>query len=334
MKIENNQSAAIGLDVGTSRIVVARQNGAEPHFARQLNAFVNLPFSKITQSVLEKERVPYTAAESELVVYGDQSERFAALQNAEVRRPMLRGVLNPGEADAQRLMAVMLRNLVGEASPRGQKLCFTVPAPTLGSHEDLSYHETALRQMLGGLGFEVSAIPEGLAVVYSELEATNYTGIGISCGGGLCNFCLAYLSVPVLTFSIPKAGDYIDTSAASVIGERANRVRILKEESFYLNGTPSEKIDQALAGFYDDMIQTLVSAMSEAFAKGGTLPKIGRAVPLVLSGGSALPRGFRDRFEQVLRTAHFPVELSEIRLAAKPLTSAAKGALVAALSEM
>ena len=34
--------------------------------------------------------------------------------------------------------------------------------------------------------------------------------------GGLCNVCLAYLSVPVMSFSIPKAGDYIDSSASLV----------------------------------------------------------------------------------------------------------------------
>jgi hypothetical protein len=47
-----------------------------------------------------------------------------------------------------------------------------------------------------------------------------------------------------------------------------------------------------------------------------------------------MPRGFRDRFETVLRASDFPVEISEIRMAADPLTSTAKGALIAALSEM
>src|ERR1700676_769876 len=98
--------------------------------------------------------------------------------------------------------------------------------------------------MLGDLGYAVRSIPEGLAVVYGEMESTNYTGIGISCGGGLCNVCFAYLSVPVVSFSIPKAGDFIDANAASVTGERANRVRILKEQSFYLNGHFDNKLHQ------------------------------------------------------------------------------------------
>jgi hypothetical protein len=46
-----------------------------------------------------------------------------------------------------------------------------------------------------------------------------------------------------------------------------------------------------------------------------------------------MPKGFRDRFEKVLRESAFPIEVSEIRLAKDPLTTTARGALLAALSE-
>jgi hypothetical protein len=61
------------------------------------------------------------------------------------------------------------------------------------------------------------------------------------------------------------------------------------------------------------------------------LPKLTRPIPVVLSGGSALPRGFRDRFESVLNENNLPVSFSEIRLAENPLHSTAKGALIAAM---
>ena len=89
-----------------------------------------------------------------------------------------------------------------------------------------------------------------------------------------------------------------------------------------------------LSVYYDDMIQSLVAALRKAFQGARNLPKLARPVPLVLSGGTAMPKGFRDRFEMVLRASDFPVELSEIRTAVEPLTTTAKGALVAALSEL
>jgi hypothetical protein len=332
-RTETRNNSAIGLDVGTSRIVTARQANHEIKYDIQLNAFVTIPYSKMTESVLQKEGVPHTVEVNEILVHGNESERFADLLNKDIRRTMTRGVLNPDEPDSVRLVREITASLAGKGE-KGQKLCFTVPAAPLGAEENLTYHEATIRQILNELGFEAKNINEGLAVVYAELESTNYTGIGISCGGGLCNVCLSYLSVPVVSFSIPKAGDFIDSSAASVTGERANRIRILKEQSFYINGNFENKIQQVLTVYYDDMIQSLVAGLRNAFQGACNLPKLSRPIPLVLSGGTAMPKGFRDRFEKILQTSDFPIELSEIRMAAEPLTSTAKGALVAALSDV
>jgi hypothetical protein len=228
------------------------------------------------------------------------------------------------------ILTAMLAEHRGE---KPQKVCFTIPAPPLGAEGSLTYHEATLRQILTELNYEPVSINEGLAIVYSELESSNYTGIGISCGGGLCNVCLAYLSVPIISFSIPKAGDYIDTSAASVTGERANRIRLTKEDSFHFNGFFADKVHQVLGVYYDDMIRSLVTALKDAFTRTSNLPKFNRPIPMVLSGGTALPAGFRDRFEKLLWEQDFPVTVSDIRLAQNPLHSTAKGALVCALSD-
>lgn len=331
-KTEATRAETIGLDVGTSRIVTARQGKDELHFDTQLNAFVSIPYSKMTANVLRKESVPHSVDGDEILVHGNESERFAALLDKDVRRSMTRGVLNPDEPENLRLIREIVTLMIGKAE-KGQKLYYTVPAAPLGAEEDLTYHEATLRQLFTELGFETKSINEGLAVVYSELESTNFTGIGISCGGGLCNVSFAYLSVPIVSFSIPKAGDFIDESAASVMSERPNRIRILKEQSFFLNGHFESKLQQALTVYYDDMIQSLVEGLHKAFEGARHLPKLRQAVPLVLSGGTATPRGFRERFETALQRSNFPLEISEVRMAGNPLTSTAKGALVAALSE-
>ena len=330
---KNNNNSALGLDVGTSRICLAQRAGEEFQYETQLNAFVNIPFSKMTEGVLKKEKVPHTVNGAEIVVHGNESDRFADLLNVETRRTMSRGVLNPAEPDSLSMIRKIVESLLDPSKDR-QKLCFTVPAAPLGAEENLTYHEATIRQILIELGYEVKSINEGLAVVYSELESSNYTGIGISCGGGLCNVCLAYLSVPVLSFSIPKAGDYIDTNTATVTGERANRVRIAKEDSFHLNGFFADKMQQVLGVYYDEMIQSVVNGMKQAFSNSRSLPKSGRNLPIILSGGTALPEGFRDRFEKIFREAELPITATEIRMADDPLHTSAKGALVAALADL
>ena len=330
---ETTNTSAIGLDVGTSRIVAARQSDQQIRYETQLNAFVAIPYSKMTQSVLAKEGVPHCVEGGEIIVHGNESEKFADLLNRDIRRTMARGVINPSEPEGARFIREIARAVAGKAE-KGQKLCFTVPAPPAGAEDNVTYHEATVRQILGELGYEASSINEGLAVVFAELERTNYTGIGISCGGGLCNVCFSYLSVPIISYSLPKAGDFIDSSAASVTGELSNRVRILKEQSFFLNGHFENKLQQVLTVYYEDMIQSLVASLKTAFQGTRNLPKLSKPLPLVLSGGTAAPAGFRDRFETVLRASDFPVELSEIRMAAEPLNTTAKGALIAAISGM
>jgi hypothetical protein len=327
-------ASAVGLDVGTSRIVAAQRLDKTTQYQAQLNAFVTLPFSKLTQGVLKKERIPHLVQGPELTVYGDESERFANLFHRETRRPMLRGVLNPEESNSLKLVREIVVLLTADTPGQGQKLCFSVPAAPLGASQEVNAHEADLKRMLDDLGYESSSISEGLAVVYGEMENSNYTGIGVSCGGGLCNVCLAYLSVPVFSFSIGKAGDFIDSSVANLRGEPATRIRTIKEESFHLNGHFANKIHQALNTYYEDMLQALVAAIRDAFAGAQNMPKLARPIPLVLSGGSVLAAGFRDRFEKILRETELPVAISEVRLGASPQHSTARGALVAALSEM
>src|SRR5262249_16320955 len=153
--------------------------------------------------------IPYLVNDGEITVVGDESERLANLFHCETRRPMRRGVLNPDERRGADLVREIVMLVTGEKTGRGQVAYCSIPAGCIDGGETVSSHQSQLAKMLCDLGYEVRTIPEGLAVVYGELEDSDYTGIGISCGGGLCNICLSYLSVPVFSFSVPKAGDYI-----------------------------------------------------------------------------------------------------------------------------
>jgi actin-like ATPase involved in cell morphogenesis len=325
---------AIGLDIGTSRIVSSKQSEAGDRYEAQLNAFVTIPYSKMTENSLKREQVPFAVAGEAIIVFGNESARMADLLGQEVRRPMTRGILNSNEPESLSQIEAIIRSVVGDENPETTKIAFSVPAPPLGAEDNLTYHEATVKQVLQKLGYQdVRSVNEGLAVIYSELEDTNYTGFGISCGGGLCNVALAYLSMPVLSFSIAKGGDFIDSSAASVTGELINRVRLVKEDGFHFNGFHADKVQQAISVYYDDMIQSIVQGLRETFQTTKNVPKLGRPVPVVLSGGGVLPEGFRDRFEKALRAVSLPVQISEVRLAGSPLHTTARGAMVACLSE-
>lgn len=329
---EQTSTQPIGLDVGTSRLVVARREGKKYQFEAQLNAFITLPYSKLTQSLLQREEVFHEVEGDEIVVAGNDAQRFAEVFHVETRRPMHRGVLNPQEPHSLAVVRRIVTKLLGTATAEGTKVLFSVPAAVDNQEDGLAYHEASIRQILTTLGYDASPIEEGLAVVFSELAGSNYSGFGISCGSGLCNVCLAVLSVPVISFSIPKAGDFIDTHAAAVTGERATRMRVQKEQTFHMNGLGGDRVQNALTVYHDDVIRTLTNTLRAKIASAQQLPKLHRAVPVVLSGGTAMPKGFLERFIAALRTPDFPVRISEVRLSDDPLNATARGALMAALA--
>jgi hypothetical protein len=79
------------------------------------------------------------------------------------------------------------------------------------------------------------------------------------------------------------------------------------------------------------MIGNLVKALREQISSTQRLPKLDQAIPLVLSGGTSMPRGFVEHFRSALAANELPVKLSEVRVSADPLHSTARGALMAAL---
>jgi hypothetical protein len=321
----------IGLDIGTSRIVAARNADRVFRYSAQLNAFITLPYSKLTLSLLERENVFHEVQGQDIVVVGDDAQKFAEVFHVETRRPMLQGVLNPHEPHSLTVVRRIVEKLLGKAAVEGQKVLFSVPAPVLSSEIGIAYHEASIRQILNELGYESQPIEEGLAVVFAELGASNYTGIGISCGSGLSNVCLSVLSVPVISFSVSRAGDFIDNQASLVTGELATRLRVQKEQSFSLNGLSGDRVRNALTVYYYEVIDQLVNALRSQISSSQKLPKLDKSVPLVVSGGTSMPQGFMERFTQALKANDFPVRLAEVRRSNDPMNSTARGALMAAL---
>jgi hypothetical protein len=327
---ENNDHSPVGLDVGTSRIVAARGKDAACRFESQLNAFITLPFSKLADSLLSGEEVFHEVLDNEIVVAGNDAQKFAEVFHVETRRPMLKGVLNPREPHGVRVIRRIIAKLIGKAAFEGRKLFYSVPGPAVGEDLGIAFHNATIHQIVSELGYDAHPIEEGLAVVFGEMCASNYTGIGISCGSGMCNACLAVLSVPVVSFSVPKAGDYIDSRAAAVTGEIATRLRAEKERGFNLNGLSSDRVQNALTIYYREVIDDLARQLRAQLSAAEKLPRLDRPIPVVVSGGTAIPKGFLDQFVTALRTRDFPVAIQEVRLAEDPLNSTARGALMAA----
>ncbi len=117
------------------------------------------------------------------------------------------------------------------------------------------------------------------------------------------------------------------------MNEQPTRVKVLKEEGFDLTKPPGGKLESALSIYYEELVETVVEALRRSLSRAEKLPRTDRPLPVVLAGGTAKPRGFRELFERTLHARPFPVEISDVRLASDPVTATGRGALVAAVYE-
>jgi len=319
---------AYGLDIGTSRIVSIKQD--DQTGVDQLNAFIAVPETQFLKDMLVKSSMTHARIRDEIVVLGYDALQFANIFNSEIRRPMKKGIITSEEIYAIPILKEIINLVLPRATEMAQPLCFSVPAPETGLEADLIFHETILKKYLVGMGYKSKSINEGMAVVVSELAGDNYTGIGISMGAGMCNVCFSFLSVPVLIFSLGRGGDDVDTSVARMMHETVNRVRVIKEESLDFSRTPKNNLENALIIYYEDLIMTLLSTLSGILSRAEKLPRLNKAIPIVLAGGTCLPNGFIVKFGQILKEIPMPIAISSVRLAHDPLRATARGALISA----
>ncbi|MBF0566310.1 MAG: hypothetical protein HQK89_13825 [Nitrospirae bacterium] len=323
----------VGLDVGTSNIVMAQNKGNKVQMVKQLNAFFTIPQSKFTRQILSQNNVMFFEHDRQYYIIGYSAENFANMFNSDTRKPMEKGLLSSRENEGVTIIQSIISTLIQKPKKNGEVICFSVPGQPLHDSVKVAGHESVIKMYLDSLGYTPISINEGLAVVMSELAGDTFTGIGISMGGGMCNVCLSYLSVPVITYSIQKGGDYIDEMVSREVGEPATKIKTIKEESLDLTVLPKNKVELSLHVYYMDVINTLLHSIREVIASSDRVPKITDPIPMVLSGGTSMPKGCREKFEKALGGMSLPIEISSIRVPDEPLNTTARGALVMAMAE-
>jgi hypothetical protein len=328
----------IGLDVGTSYLIKASEAEGGVKYTEFRDAFYRMkPASPIAAKMMEKGLATvshFRDDDGSFVVVGQDAIHKAIERHQSARRPLFRGVVSPREPDARRVLKFILTQLVGAPDTPGETLVYSVPAePVDQSDENFNtgYHEDCLRKDLGSLGWKASALNEGEAICYSELEADDYTGICMSFGAGMVNICVMSSGEAVLRFSTTKSGDWIDRMAAQSTGQPDSVVQVEKEGGDFAVGQENDSaILSAVSAYYVRLVDYTVSHLAARLNNSGDLPKFMAPVPVVVSGGTSLAKGFVYAFSARMSGADFPLKIKEVRHAKDPLRAVARGCLLAA----
>lgn len=323
-----------GVDIGTAFVKCAQKKGDKLAFKSQRNAFFQIEHTDFTKNILDKSDVKYIIKDNTLYVVGDEALQFANMFSKETRRPLSKGVISPTEKEALPMVELLIKSVVDKPSHDGEIAYFSIPGEPIDAEFNIIYHEKIISGFLKSLGYTPKSINEGHAVILSELAQEEFTGIGLSFGGGMVNACLSFMSVPIFKFSVTKAGDWIDRQVAMAVDETASRVSAIKEESLDLGKQDSlSKVESAMSIYYNHLIEYVIENMKQEISKQKRLPHIENPIPIILSGGTSLPKGFADRFKRILKTSRFPLEVGDVRMASQPIRSVTKGALVAASAD-
>ncbi len=322
-----------GLDVGTANLASSIQDAdGNVTIKIQRNAFIDIDGDQYTRNMLTKLNVQYVSINGKMVVIGDPAFELANILNRETRRPMKGGVISPSENDAMPIEKILLENLLGTPNFPNEKCYFSVPADPIDADFNIVYHKGVFGGILKKLGFEPKPLLEGHAVVFSELAEDDFTGIGISCGGGMFNICVCYKSIPALSFSTARGGDWIDRNVATVLGIKASRATAIKEKGVSIV-SPRNREEEAIEIYYRNLINYTLEAIKTRFESSNGMPAFPEPIEIVCAGGTSMIGGFIEVFKDEFQSIKFPLQVKSIRHAEDPLFSVAKGCLVAALSD-
>jgi len=350
---------SIGLDIGTAFIAKGEIDSVvqEAAFTKERNAFLQASSGDDTEDILKENSWSYAKYENNFYILGEDAikiknlltmsskrdnQAIVSTKVGDLRRPMKDGILNTAD---EKLSVAMIQkiigNLVGQAKTKNENLCFCAPGDPVNKSSTTLFHKTILTNYLKGLGYTVECIPEALAIIYSERPVADdpdeedgqsvFTGIGISCGGGMANICLAKKKMPLINFSIVGGGDWIDQQAAQTTGIDVSAMTKYKESHLDLaNIDYSDMKQAALDVFYQSFIENVLSNFAEKF---NTLDnKIETPLEIVLAGGTSSVPGFLTKFQSVLSTLELPFQVKCVKLASNPLYTVANGCLIKAIS--
>lgn len=339
--VEEDIPKGVGLDVGTSFLVAGRfQNDGQIHFKKMRDCFIQLEpktsiNSKFIKKGLDDRKAPYIEKDGSFYVLGEEAFVMANERHITTRRPMHRGVLSPQEKEAFPILQELISRLVGEPRSKNEKLIFSVPAKPIDAEFDQLFHQDMLRSFINSLGYDAHPMNEAEALAYSELLDEGLTGIAVSCGAGMMNVAVLSAGDPVVTFSTSRSGDWVDQQAATATNMTASIIQQEKEDPDLdlMSPEPGNQVQAAIAVYYGNLLVYTLENIAHDLRSSPQLPKFKDPIPLVVAGGTSLPKGFISKFEQALGAVDMPVEVSEVRHASNPLYAVSNGLTLAASME-
>ena len=330
---------SIGCDIGTCFLVSASQdNNRQIQYKTIRDAFIDMENEPQTKQMLKLSHTNFIETEDKIYVIDSAAVTISNIFKKEARRPLSKGVISPGELEAEKILLVLIENILGKATVPNETCFYSIPGNPIDHSMDVVYHAAMFSKLIGSLGYKPISLNEAAAISYSNAAKENFSSLSLSFGAGLVNVCLMFQTMVGMSFSIVGSGDFLDEAVARATGTTASRAQIIKERGLNLldpsEGDPKTfREREAFVIYYKSLILRVLDSIKNEFLKHRDID-LPSSVPIILSGGISLAKGFKDLFEAGFNSVKdkFPFLISEIRMATDPLNAVAQGLLVAAMN--
>lgn len=324
-----------GLDLGTVNIcasAMSRSTGKVVHNV-QRNAFLDVRADGFTQSLLRKFGIECVVRGSKAYIIGDQAFGMATIFDKAIRRPMKIGAGSAWEPEGAIIVQQLLEQLLGHPQKPGEVCVYSVPGESVDAEQNFIYHRGVLENSLRALGYAPVPMVESTAIVQGEFVNSDYTGLGMTCGGGTFNVCLTFKGIPAMSFSTARGGDWIDQCVSQATRLPVAHVCDLKERGLHLYRTQNA-LEGAVAIYYRHLVKDTLQMLKRKMTEADWIPSVDKPVDIVCAGGTAMVGGFTELVREELASAQLPIPVGDVRLAQDPLRAVATGCLRAAMEEM
>lgn len=331
---------AIGIDIGTAFIAGAtfKKDNIAAKYVR--DGFFTMPYIKQRVTMLKQSKVPFMVKDrpnvpgkQDIYVMGNEAFDMAVLFGQTLRRPMAAGVISAKEQDTEFILKEIIRRVATQGE-QGDIAYYSVPANPVDQDFNIIYHKEMFKRFLTDLGYKAVPLNEGMAIAYSELADKDLTGLNCSFGGGMVNVAMAYKGLEIFSFSVVRAGDWINEQVAKSRGISETDACAEKENTELDLLDPQTDVQEAISIFYKAMLEYVIEHISEALEEHKRKIKLKEPLQFVVAGGTSMPKGFLQLLASALKEHPLPIPVGKVWKAKNPVMAVCKGCLRAAQAEL
>jgi hypothetical protein len=331
----------VGVDVGTSNIVVTRQKEDGTFVNRfHRNMLYPLDVSDESADLLSRGDYLFVKVDDKYYIVGDDALKLVnAIGKGEVIRPMRNGILNPSLKESSELLFYIIKAILGAPIVEKETLRFSCPANPVDRDIDNLFHKMVLNNFFTKMAYVAKDVNEAMAICYdcnpilkSDEGEISLSGITCSAGAGMWNLSLAFKGLSLVEFSCTKSGDHLDEQVAKVTGISKNKIIMIKEKKLDLDKIDaSDRVQSALSIYYDELLDRMVHHICNEFKSKSS--EIDGEIEVVVAGGTSMAPGFCNRLRKAFVSVDMPFKIYAIRHSETPFYSVGQGACIRAQAD-